>query len=124
MTAWRPVVVVVEADRELAVALKEVVTLARCQPIVLGVEELRRLASPPAAIVIRLATAVPCPDLPLHPAEVDGMATKVLALASTDAHAAEATRIGADAIFREPRQVHALYEALVTLAENASAGES
>ena len=111
-----PIVVVIEPDRELAVALQEVVTLARCRPVTLvHVEDLKQLA--PAAIVVRMATNLPLASVRPGLKDLAGSAaTKVLALASNDADVAEAERLGSDLILREPHQVRALYDALVEIA--------
>jgi hypothetical protein len=116
MGAWPPVVVVIEPDRELAVALQEVVTLARCRPMTMPVDDVEQLASPPAAIVVRMATRMPLAPASPRLKSADGSAPRVLALASNDTDVAEAERLGADVILREPHQVRALYDALVDIA--------
>ena len=123
MNRAAPVVVVIEPDRQLAVALQEVATLARCRPLALrDIEELKQLASPPAAVVVRIAghlsdAAVPRAGLK----DLAGsLSTKVLALASNDEDVAEAQRLGSDVVLRQPRQVHALYDALSNLARTDS----
>jgi len=113
-----PMVAVIETQRDLATALEEVVSLARCTPIsVPDVSGLTDLPSPPAAIVVRIATNMPfgaphagLEDLPA----VDR--PKVLALVSSDADVTEAQRLGCDLVLREPHQVRALYDALTAVA--------
>jgi hypothetical protein len=110
MDGAAPVVVVIERDRDLAVVLLEVVMLARCRPLTLrDIDELKQLASPPAAVVI----GVPRAGLKNL---AGSLTTQVLALTSNDEDVAEATRLGSDVVLRQPRQVQALYDSLTNLA--------
>lgn len=113
-----PTVVIVEPYKDFAAALQEVVSLARCQPVtvanIAGLSELPKL---PAAIVVRVATNLPFEsphaglgDMPRDQRPV------VLALTSSDADVAEATRLGCEVVLREPQQVRGLYDALTSVA--------
>jgi hypothetical protein len=119
MDGAAPVVVVIERDRDLAVVLLEVVMLARCRPLTLrDIDELKQLASPPAAVVIRIAGNLSCAGVPRAGLKnlAGSLTTQVLALTSNDEDVAEATRLGSDVVLRQPRQVQALYDSLTNLA--------
>jgi hypothetical protein len=119
MDGAAPVVVVIERDRDLAVVLLEVVMLARCRPLTLrDIDELKQLASPPAAVVIRIAGNLSCAAVPRAGLKnlAGSLTTQVLALTSNDEDVAEATRLGSDVVLRQPRQVQALYDSLTNLA--------
>jgi hypothetical protein len=113
-----PTVAIIEPEREVAIALSEVVELARCTAVTIAdIDELKELATPPAAIVVRVATGLPragAAHLSLERLP-EGDRPTVVALARTDADVAEATRLGCDVVLREPRQVRALYEAIANL---------
>ena len=114
-----PVVAVIEPDRDLAVSLVEVVMLARCRPLTLtDIDELKQLASPPAAVVIRIAGNLNCAEVPRAGLKnlAGSLTTRVVALTSNDEDVAEATRLGSDVVLRQPRQVQALYDSLTNLA--------
>lgn len=118
-----PTVAIIERHRELAIALEEVVTLARCTPVTMAdVSELAQLADPPAAIVVRVAASLAAnsPHAALGQLSRAERPT-VLALASNDSDVAEAERLGCDVVLREPQQVRALYDALSDVAARACA---
>lgn len=113
-----PTIAIIERRQEFAVALQEVVALARCTAVTLDdFEELTQLPSPPVAIVLRMAAnrSLGRARLLLETLTAAGR-PKVFALAWTDADVAEAERLGCDVVLREPRQVRALYDALVAFA--------
>jgi hypothetical protein len=123
----QPLVAVIDPDRDLGVALREVVTLARCQPLSMSdVDELNQCVSPPAAIIIRLTKTAPRTD-PIRAAlraAARSDSTKVLALASDDEDVAEAHRLGADVVLREPHQIRGLYDVLTGINDSMTARDN
>jgi hypothetical protein len=122
-----PTVVIVEPYRDIATALEEIVSLARCIPLTVGAveEPAALLQERPAAIIVRVATDLsfrsPHAGLTRWPPSMRPM---VVALASTDADVAEAERLGCDVILREPKQVQQLYETLAHVAASPRAARS
>ena len=88
-----PTVVIVEPYRDIAIALEEIVSLARCTPLTVGAvdEPATLLQERPAAIIVRVATDLsyrsPHAGLARWPRT---MRPLVVALVSTDADVAEA----------------------------------
>ena len=116
----RPVVVVAEPYHPIANALQDVVALAGCVPVVVsGTQGDCELRSRPAAIVVRVDTALSrSPHVTL--ADVRGDTPPlIVALASNEEDAAEAKRCGCQVIARPPNQMKALYETLRRLAAAA-----
>jgi hypothetical protein len=121
VTAGRdaPTVIIVEPYRDIAIALEEIVSLARCTPLTIGAveEPAALLQERPAAIIVRVATDLsyrsPHAGLTRWPAAMRPM---VVALVSTDADVAEAERFGCDVILQEPKQVRQLYDTLAHVA--------
>lgn len=112
-----PTVAIIEPHREFASALQEVVVLARCAPrCVTTFDELTDAAAP-MAVVVRLSAKLPSSLLQEGLSRLPSThRPTVLALASTDADVAEATRLGCDVVLREPRQIRGLYDALARIA--------
>jgi hypothetical protein len=114
-----PTVVIVEPYRDIAIALEEVVSLARCTPLTVGAveEPASLLQERPAAIIVRVATDLsyrsPHAGLTRWPPSMRPM---VVALTSTDADVTEAERLGCDVILQEPKQVRQLYDTLTNVA--------
>jgi hypothetical protein len=121
-----PTVAIIERRHEFAVALQEVVALAQCTAVTLDdFDELAQLSSPPAAVVLRMATNryFGRPHMILKTLMAAGR-PKVFALAWSDEDVAEAERLGCDIVLREPRQIRALYDALVRFVAPDAAGST
>ncbi len=113
-----PTVAIVEPYRDLALTLNEVVVMAHCTPVTLGsLDALPAMSPPPAAIVVRVATDSPFEGPHAGLGQIPRAARPmVFALVSSDADAAEATRLGCEVVLRAPEQVRGLYEALARVA--------
>jgi DNA-binding NarL/FixJ family response regulator len=108
------IVVIAEPHRAIADAVQDVVTLAGCVPVIVDtVEAVRAFHSPPAAMVVRIATEMPLMS-PHRGLEHLARAERpvIIALTSSEADVAEAERLACDVIARAPHQVQALYETL------------
>jgi hypothetical protein len=108
----RPVILIIEARREVASALEEVITSAHYDAVVIPhLERLADLGETPAAIVVRIAFEG---VVPAHAAieKLPANRPPVLAIAWNDEEAAEAERLKCDVVLRSRLGVSHLCEAL------------
>lgn len=103
-------VLIVEPHAEVAAAFEQAIACASFVPVVRShVESLADVGVRPALIVMRIGHAdvshLP-PDRP-----------PILAIASTDADLAEASRLRCEVVLRGPREVRRLYDAVRSLAQ-------
>jgi hypothetical protein len=108
----RPVILIIEARREVASALQEVITSAHYDAVVIPhLEQLADLGETPAAIVVRIAFEG---VVPAHAAieKLPANRPPVLAIAWNDEEAAEAERLKCDVVLRSRDGVSHLCEAL------------
>ena len=102
-------VLIVEPHAEVATALERTIACASYIPVVRShVESLADLGVTPAMIVMRIGHADLSHLPPGRP--------PIVAIASTEADLAEASRLGCEVVLRGPREVRRLFEVVRSLA--------
>ena len=111
-----PVVLIIEARKEVADALESAIALANMTPIVVPhVERLGDVPYTPAAIVVRIAFES-VSDPPHSAVERLGrQRPPIVAIVREDRELAEATRLKCDVVLRAPQDIPRLCETLAKL---------
>jgi hypothetical protein len=113
----RPSILILESRRDVADALRDVITSANYRAIVRPhVDRLADLDSRPAAIVTRI-TSVGVGDAPYMAIErlLQGDRPPVVAIAWAEHEVAEATRLKCEVVLRAPGEVGRLCQALTKI---------
>jgi hypothetical protein len=108
----RPVILIIEARREVAAALEDVITFAKYRAVVVPhLEHLADLGLTPAAIVVRVAFEGLEPAYAAI-AKLPPNRPPIVAIAWEPDEIAEAERLGCDVVLRAPKDVSRLCEEL------------
>lgn len=103
-------VLIIEPHQELATAFEDVIALANYTPIVRGhVDCLADLSVVPSSIVVCIGHADVSKLPPSRP--------PIVAITSSEAEVAEATRLRCEVVLRGPSEIRRLPEALKSVAE-------
>lgn len=111
-----PLVLIIEARKEVAEALESAIALANLTPIVVShVERLADLPHTPAAIVVRIAFESVSEPPHAAIARLGRERPPVVAIVREDDELAEAHRLKCDVVLRAPDDIPRLCETLIKL---------
>jgi hypothetical protein len=111
-----PVVLIIEARKEVAEALESAIALANVTPVVVPyVERLADMPNRPAAIVVRIAFESVSEPPHAAIARLGRDRPPVVAIVREDKELAEAQRLKCDVVLRAPDDIPRLCETLMKL---------
>ena len=113
-----PAILIIEPRREVADALGDIVTSARCVPVITAhLEQLADIGVSPAAILVRIAFEGVGEPAHAAIARLPANRPPVVAIVRDDRTAEEATRLKCDVVLRAPQDLARLGAALTGACE-------